>query len=162
MQPAVTRIDDNILLIVYYSLQLLGRNTKNSGNLVRSRLEVPDVGNRNSQGNMSHPLPSYLLLGNFHTAPVADDSTITDSLVLAAIAFVVLGRTENLLAEKAVALRLVGPVVHRLRLQDLSMGSVDNVLRRCKRDADSLEVAPYLIIFVIESRHIISIQIDGN
>ena len=111
---------------------------------------------------MSHPLPADLLLGHLDTAAVADDTAVPDPLVFAAIALVVLGRTEDLFAEETVTLRLVGPVVHRLRLQDLSMGSVDNVLRRCKRDADSLEVAPYLIIFVIESRHIISIQIDGN
>ena len=69
---------------------------------------------------MTHPLPSDLLLCHFNTAPVADDSTVTDSLVLSAVALVVLGRSEDLLAEESVLFRLVGPVVHRLRLEDLT------------------------------------------
>ena len=111
---------------------------------------------------MSHPLPTHFLLSNFHAASVADDSAIPDSLVLAAIAFVILGRTEYLFAEETIALWLVGPVVDRLRFQDLAMRSFDDIFWRSKRNADSLEVTPYFVIFVIESRHIISNQIDCN
>ena len=69
---------------------------------------------------MSHSFPTYLLLGNFYTATVADNTTIADSLVLSAVALVILGRTEDLLAEETVTLRLVGPVVDGFRLQYLS------------------------------------------
>ncbi len=78
---------------------------------------------------MTHTLPSDLLLGDFDTTAVADDSAVADPLVLAAIALIVPRRTENLLAEEAVALRFVGPVIDRFRLQDLSAGSRCNVLR---------------------------------
>ena len=107
---------------------------------------------------MSHSLPAHLLFCNFHTATVADDTTVPDALILTAIALVVLGRSENLLTEKAIPLRLVRPVVHSLRLEDLSVGPVNDVLRRSKRNADFLEIAPYLVIFVIENRHNISNQ----
>ena len=69
---------------------------------------------------MSHPLPADLLLSHLDSASVTDDSTVLDSLVLSAMTFIILGRTENLLAEKTVTLRPVSPVVDRLRLQDLS------------------------------------------
>ena len=69
---------------------------------------------------MSHPLPADLLLSHLDSASVTDDSTVLDSLVLSAMTFIILGRTENLLAEKTVTLRLISPVVDRLRLQDLS------------------------------------------
>ena len=87
-------------------------------------------------------------------AAVADDAAVADSLIFAAVAFVVLGRTEDLLAEKTVPFRLVGPVVDRFRLEDLAATPVDNIFRRCKGDADSLEIALYLVFLVIESRHI--------
>ena len=70
---------------------------------------------------MTHSFPTHLLFSNFHAATVADDSAISDSLILAAIALVILGRTENLLAEKTISLRLVSPVVNRLRLEDFTM-----------------------------------------
>ena len=74
----------------------------------------------NREFYVSHPLPADLLLSHFDSASVTDDSTVLDSLVLSAMTFIILGRTENLLAEKTVTLRLISPVVDRLRLQDLS------------------------------------------
>src|SRR5574344_224756 len=79
------------------------------------------MGNRDSEGDMTHPFPTYLLLCYFHTASVADDSTIADSLIFAAIALIILGRSEDL-----------------------------------------FEVAFYLIIFIIKSRHISLYQIVLN
>ena len=76
--------------------------------------------NRNGELDVSHPFPADLLLGDLDTASVTDNSAVLDSLVLAAVALVILGRTENLLTEKTVPLRLVGPVIDRLRLEDLS------------------------------------------
>ncbi len=114
---------------------------------------------RNGNGKLyvSHPFPADFLLGNLDSASVADDSPVLDSLVLAAVALVVLGRTENLLAEKSVPLRLVGPVIDRLRLQNLSRRPFLDVFRRSESDADSFEIAFNLVIF-IKSRHISKIS----
>ena len=75
---------------------------------------------RDGELNMSHPLPADFLLRHFHTAPVADDATVPDPLVFPAMALVVLGRAEDLFAEKSIPLRLVCPVVDGLRLEHLS------------------------------------------
>ena len=75
---------------------------------------------RNSEFNVTHPLPADLLLSYLDTAPVADDTPVTDSLVLSAVALVVFGRTEDFLAEQTVPFRLVCPVVDGFRLQDLA------------------------------------------
>ncbi len=107
---------------------------------------------------MSHPFPADLLLCHLYAAPVADDSAVTDSLIFPAIALVVLRRAEDFLAEKSVSLRLVCPVVHGLRLQNLSARPRDDVLRGGQRDAYCLEVALYLIFFIAESRHIYQIS----
>ena len=70
--------------------------------------------------DVAHPFPTHLLLCNLNAATVADDATVADSLVLTAMALVVLCRTEDLLAEETVSLRLVCPVIDGFRLQYLS------------------------------------------
>ena len=80
------------------------------------------MGYGNGEGNVTHAFAAHFLLRHFHTAAVADDTAVADSLILAAIALVVLGRAEDLLAEEAFTLGLVSPVVHRFRLQDLAAG----------------------------------------
>ena len=61
--------------------------------------------------DVAHALTTHFLFSHFHTTTVTDNAFVTYALVLAAMAFEVLYRTENALAEKAVALRLVGAVV---------------------------------------------------
>ena len=69
---------------------------------------------------MAHPFPADFLLCYFHTATVADNASVSDPLVFSAMALIVLGRSEDLFAEKTVSLRLVCPVVDCLWLQDLA------------------------------------------
>jgi len=65
---------------------------------------------------VTHPLTAHLLAGDLDAAALADDALVADTLVLAAVALPVLGRTEDALAEEAVLLGLQRAVVDRLRL----------------------------------------------
>ena len=58
--------------------------------------------------DVSATLTAYLLLRHLNTASVANDTLVTDALVLAAVAFVVLDRSEDALAEQTVAFGLGG------------------------------------------------------
>ena len=78
---------------------------------------------------MAHPLTAHLGTGDFDAALVADDTLVTYPLVLAAIAFEVLGRAENSFTEQAVPLRLECPVVYRLRLGYLTVRPTPDLLR---------------------------------
>ena len=109
-----------LFLVINHGFQFLGRYAEKGGYLVRRRLEIPYMRNGNGQFDVSHPFPADFLFSHFHAATVADDTAVSDSLVFSAVAFVVFGRTENLLTEKTVSLRLVSPVVDCLRLQDFS------------------------------------------
>ena len=71
---------------------------------------------------VTHALAANLALCDFNAAAVADLALVADLLVLAAVALPVLGRSENALAEQAVALGLEGAVVDGLRLGDLAGG----------------------------------------
>src|SRR5215469_549571 len=88
---------------------------------------------------MPHALAAHLGLDHLDAALLADDAAMAHALVLAAIALVVLGRPENLRAEKSVALGLERPVVDGLRLFDFAMGPRPDHFRRRDRNADRVE-----------------------
>ena len=106
----------------------------------RNALGEPDVGDRGRQGDPAHALPAHLRTGNLHAATVADYPLVANLLVLPAVALPVLRRTENPLAEQTVLLRPEGPVVDGLRLGDFAVRPDLDLLRRCQRNADCVEV----------------------
>ena len=143
-----TRLDYYILLIVDNLVELLCRHTEEVANLVRQRTEVPDVGNGHNQFDVSAALTTYLLLSNLNTASVADDTLVTDTLVLAAGALVIACRAEDALAEQAVALWLVSTVVDGLRLCHLAIRIFQDFLGRGKSDGNLREIILNFYIFL--------------
>ena len=83
----------------------------------------------NDELDMAHTLTTYLLLCYLNAATLAHDAFVTDSLVLSAMALVILYRTEYALAEQTVTLRLVCTVVNGLRLENLTAGVSQYLLR---------------------------------
>jgi hypothetical protein len=121
-------------------LQLTRRDVEQVPDARRHALEEPDVRDGRGQVDVAHPLTPHLLARDFHAAALADDALVTDALVLAAVALPVLRRTEDALAEQAVALRLQGAVVDRLRLRDLARRPVADLLGRRETDPDRVEL----------------------
>jgi hypothetical protein len=77
------------------------------------------VNDRHGQFDVAHALATYFFLRHLDTAAVAHDTFVADTLVFAAVALVVLGRTEYTLAKQTFHLRLVRTVVDRFRFLDL-------------------------------------------
>ena len=102
------------------------------------------MSHRHYQLDVSGTLTAHLLLGHLHTAAVADDTLITDTLVLTAGALIVFGRTEDTLTEETVALRLISTVVDGLGFCDLSKAILKDLLGRCKSDGDLRKIILYL------------------
>ena len=151
-----TRLDYHILLIVDNRFQLLGLDAQQRPDLVRQGAEKPDMGHGHDELDMPHPFAAHLLLGHFHPASVAHDSFVTDSFVFAAMAFPVLGRTEDTLTEKAIAFRLVCTVIDRLRFGHFAMGTFQNGFGRCQTDGDFIEVQRNRTFF--SRRHILNLN----
>src|SRR6185312_8932397 len=105
----------------------------------RQRLQEPDVGDRGGQFDMAHALAANPRQRDFDAALLADDALVLHALVLAAQALIVLDRPEDARAEQAVALRLEGTIVDRLRLLDLAEGPGKNLLRAGERNPDGIE-----------------------
>ena len=88
---------------------------------------------------MSHSLTPYLRVGYFDTTSVADHTPVADTLILAAVAFPVLYRSEYTLAEETIPLGLKGTVINRLRLGYFSVGPVFNSLWRGQLNSNGIE-----------------------
>src|SRR5690606_31813043 len=108
--------------------------------LARQRLEEPDVGDGHGELDVAHPLTADLGERDLHAALVADVAAEPDALELPAVALPVLDGAENALAEEAVALRLEGAIVDRLRLRDLAVGPAPDLLGRGDLELDEVEV----------------------
>jgi hypothetical protein len=97
------------------------------------------VRDRARQLDVAHPLTAHLGAGDLDAAALADDALEADPLVLAAVALPVAGRAEDLLAEEPVLLRLQGAVVDGLRLLDLAVGPLTDVVSGGQADAQLVE-----------------------
>ena len=104
-----------------------------------SDLQEPDVRDGRRQIDVAEALAAHLRLDDLDAALLADDPAVLHALVLAAVALVVLHRPEDLRAEEPVPLRLEGPVVDGLRLLDLAVGPLADLLGRRERDANRAE-----------------------
>src|SRR4026207_2354059 len=87
---------------------------------------------------MAHALAANAGRDDFDTALFTDDPAVLHALVFTAVALEVLHGPEDLRTEEAVALRLEGPVVDRLRLLDLAVTPLLDLIRGGDRDADAL------------------------
>ncbi len=88
------------------------------------------MGNRDGQADVAHSLATDDGAGYTDATLVADDVFITNSLVFTTVTFPVLGRSEDLLAEESVLLRLLGTVVNGLGLGDFTVRPLEDQLRR--------------------------------
>src|SRR5206468_2763044 len=124
---------------VEHLLELARSDVEEVPDAARHALEEPDVRDGGRKVDVAHALAAHLLPRHLDAAALADDALVTNALVLAAVALPVLRRTEDALAEQAVALGLERAVVDRLRLRDFARRPVADLLRRCEADADRVE-----------------------
>jgi len=120
-------------------LEILGRQVEQIAKPARHALEVPDVRDRRGQLDVAHPLAPHLGASDLDAAALTDDALEPDALVLAAVALPVPGRTEDLLAEEPVLLRLERAVVDRLGLLDLAVRPLADVLAGGQADTELVE-----------------------
>ena len=131
--------DDDVGGEVDDLLEILRRQVEQVAEAARHALEVPDVGDRGGQFDVAHALTTHLGAGHLDAAALTDDALEADALVLTAVALPVPGGAEDLLAEEAVLLGLERAVVDGLRLLDLAVGPLTDVLSGGEADAEFIE-----------------------
>ena len=120
-QLALAGIQHYIALIIEYPLYVADTDVEELAHPAGDAFEIPDVRHRYRKLDVSQSLPTDLGLRHLDLALVAYHSPVPDSLILATVTLPVLDRAEDSLAEKAIPLRLKGPVVDGLRLGDLTV-----------------------------------------
>ena len=133
-QVRIARIEDDISSEVEDSFELARRDLKDEADTGRCALEVPDMGNWAGQRNMAHAFTADFRGGDFDAALVADGASVTHLLVLAAFAFPVFGRSENLFTEEAVGFCLQGSVIDGFRLCHFPVRPFKDLFRRSDTD----------------------------
>ena len=134
------RVDDDVLLEVEDPLEVAEREVEQVPDAARQPLEEPDVRHGRRELDVAHALAPDLRLRDLDAALVADDAAVLHPLVLAAEAFPVGDRAEDLRAEQAVAFRLERAVVDRLGLRHLAERPRADLLGAGEGDLDGVEV----------------------
>src|SRR5689334_10071415 len=142
----LTRIDDDVVRVVDDLLEITQREIDEVPHRTRQSLEEPDVSDGYGELDVTHALATDAAQGDFDAAAIADHATVANSLVFTAVAFPVLDRTENALAEQAILLRLERAVVDCLRLEDLAP-------RPPGAEAGHLE--PLTLLGILRSAHLL-------
>ncbi len=119
-KTGVTRIEYDIACEIQHLFQHSRRNVEHQADSRGNPLEIPDMGDRRRQFNVTHAFASDAGFRDLNAAAVADDSFIADLLIFTAVAFPVLARAENALAEQSAFFRLQRSVVNGLRFSDLT------------------------------------------
>src|SRR5205814_9530311 len=116
----LARIDDYVVRVVDDLFEITQRQIDQVAHWRGQGLEEPDVRDGYGELDVTHALATDTAQGDFDAAAIADHSTVANSFVLAAVAFPVLDRTEDTLAEQAILFRLERAVVDGLGLENLA------------------------------------------
>src|SRR5271166_2778884 len=125
---------------IEHRLQLAKRNVEDVSDAAGQALKEPHMRAGRRQLDVAEALAAHLGARHFHAALVADHATVLHALVLAAETLPVGYRPEDARAEQAIALRLEGAVVDRLRFGDFPVRPATNLLGRSQADANGVKV----------------------
>src|SRR5262249_37624294 len=95
------------------------------------------------QFDMAHALATHLRARDLHTALVTDDALMPHTLIFAACALPILGRSEDALAEESVLFRLERAIVDSFWLGHLAIAPGANLLRAGQADADGVKIVDF-------------------
>src|SRR5207302_8264476 len=126
---------------IEHLLQRARADVQDQAERARHAFQVPEMAHRRRELDVAHALTPHFRTGDLHAAAVADDPLELDLLIATAVTLPVLDRTEDALAEKAVALRFEGTVIDRLRLFDLAVRPVPHLIRGRDADLDLIKAA---------------------
>jgi hypothetical protein len=156
-----TGLNNYIAFVINDTLQLLGREAENIADFVRQTLEEPDMYYRNYEADMAHTFAAHLFLRYFHTTAIAYDTFISDTLILSAVALIVLYGTEDTFAEKTVALGFVRAIVNSFGLEHFAIAALKDFIGASQCQRYAVEALISFIAFLFE-RHIEKFRNDRN
>ncbi|MNJ44167.1 hypothetical protein D3C77_392060 [compost metagenome] len=140
LQRSFARIGNDIRCKVNNLFQRTRRHIERQTHTAWNPFEIPDVGYRGSQLDVTHTLTANFSSCHFDAAAITDDAFITDTLILTAMTFPVFGWAENFLTEQPFLFRFQRTVVDRFRFLHFSAGPRTNFIWGSKPNFHKLEV----------------------
>src|SRR5690606_1295651 len=140
LQRGHAGLDDAPCFEVQHALDIAQGHVENHAQTRGQALQEPDMRNRAGQFDVAHAFATHLGDGDFNTTLFADDAAVLQARVLDAKTFVVLDRTEELGAGRAVALGRGRTVGDRLRLAYVTEGPRTDLFRRGDAHANGIEL----------------------
>ena len=136
----IARVQNGVCGKVDDLLERLGPHVQKKADLAGHAAEIPDMRDGRGKLDMPHAGTPHLRARNLHAALFADDALVTDTLILSAVAFPVLGGAEDLFAEQAVPFGLLRAVVDGLGLGDLAVRPFPDFFGRSNADLNGIEI----------------------
>ena len=134
-----TRLNHDVVFEIKNALKILQRHIEQKADTRWKRLQEPDMSYGSGQFDMAHALAPNARQRHFNAALLADDALVLHALILAAEAFVILDRSKDTRAEKAVTLWLERAVIDRFWLFDFAKRPSKDLIRRSDRYLDMIE-----------------------
>src|SRR5207237_2362408 len=107
----LARVDDDVIRVVDDLLEITQSEVDQVAHRRGQSLEEPDVRDGYGELDVTHALATDAAQGDFDATAIADHTTVTDALVLSAVAFPILYGTESPLAGESILLGLERAVV---------------------------------------------------
>ena len=133
-------ISHNIRFKVQNAFDIAQRHVQHQTQTAWQRLQKPDMGARRGQIDVPHALATHFGLGDFNATLLADHTTVLQTLVLTAQAFVIFDRSENFGAKQTIALRLERAVVNGFWFFNFTKRPRTDLLGRGHADFDGIEM----------------------
>ena len=130
----VVDVGDDVLGEIEDAVEVTARDIEEQAEVGGDAAGIPDVGDGGGELDVAHALAADGGAGDFDAALVADDALVADVLVFTAVALPVLGGAKDGLAEEAVFFGPQAAIVDRLRLGDLAVGPLADVVGRGEAD----------------------------
>ena len=130
---------------IEYLFKVAGRNVQQHTHPAGDALEIPDMAHRSGQLDMAHALTADLGPGDLHAALVTDLVLVLelDPLIFSAVAFPVLGGSEDPFAVQTVPFGLQRAVVDGFRLRDFTVGPREDLLRGSHTDLNGVKIRKF-------------------
>ena len=108
-------ISDDIRSKVDDLFQFFDRNIEKESCTRRYGLQIPYMSDRSSELDMTSSLTADLTRRDFYATSFADDTLVSDSLILTAGTLIILSRTKYLFTEKSSTFWTLSTIVYRFR-----------------------------------------------
>ena len=140
-------VEDDIGSKVRDLLEVAHRNAEQKAHCTGRAAHKPNMRNRGGQANVPHPLAAHDRLSDKLAILVYCSFAAAHTLELAVVWVDIFDWAKNTLTKQAIALRLLGSIVNRLRLGDFAVAPLEDILGAGDGQAYRIKIGDIVICY---------------